>query len=138
MNFIEWPWISDPGRECGREIGVLRLVVQSFSRFRHYVDGTADRFGDKTCRTFADAFEEATHAILLCSFDRFGENASNSAEDAGASAWESFDNTIPNILWLVFIVIIVFSLNELVIKAQSQRSFAYAVPDPRHCSNRSH
>ena len=60
MNFIEWPWISDPGRECGREIGVLRLVVQSFSRFRHYVDGTADRFGDKTCRAFADAFEEAT------------------------------------------------------------------------------
>jgi hypothetical protein len=86
MNFIEWPWISDPGRECGREIGVLRLVIQSFSRFRHYVDGTANRFCDKTCCAFTNAFEEATHAILLCSFDRFGENTSDSAEDAGASA----------------------------------------------------
>lgn len=86
MNFVEWTWIPDPRRERGREICVLCLVVQSFSRFRHYVDGSAHRFGNKTCCTFANAFEEAAHALLLCSFDRFCENASNSAQDAGASA----------------------------------------------------
>ena len=138
MYFVEWTWTPYPGRECGWEIGVLCLVVQSFSRFRHYVDGSANCFGNKACCTFSNAFEKATHAILLCSLDRFCENTSNSTEDAGTSACKSFDNTISDILRLVFIVIKVFSLNELIVKAQSQRSFAYAVPNLRHGSNRGH